>query len=85
MKQLIDCITEAKNPNYTLNEKDEKILFVILEYFIRDFERREDLIKFARKMKGYGTHNFSETQLGKFLVSTWEDVKGTKFDRDLPY
>ena len=33
MKQLIDCITEAKNPNYTLNEKDEKILFVILEYF----------------------------------------------------
>ena len=29
MKQLIDCITEAKNPNYTLNEKDEKILFVI--------------------------------------------------------
>lgn len=36
-------------------------------------------------MKGYGTHNFSETQLGKFLVSTWEDIKGTKFDRDLPY
>lgn len=29
MKQLIDCITKAKNPNYTLNEKDEKILFVI--------------------------------------------------------
>lgn len=54
MKQLLDCITEANNPNYTLNEKDEKILFVILEYFIRDFERREDLIKFARKMKGYG-------------------------------
>lgn len=85
MKQLLDCIIEAKNPNYTLNEKDEKILFVILEYFIRDFERREDLIKFVRKMKGYGTHNFSETQLGKFLVSTWEDIKGTKFDRDLPY
>ncbi len=29
MKQLLDCITEATNPNYTLNEKDEKILFVI--------------------------------------------------------
>lgn len=49
--------------------KRRKILFVILEYFIRDFERREDLIKFAPKMKGYGTHNFSETQLGKFLAS----------------
>lgn len=24
MKQLLDCITEAANPNYTLNEKDEK-------------------------------------------------------------
>lgn len=85
MKQLLDCITEAANLNYALNEKDEKVLFIILEYFIRDFERRDDLINFARKMEGYGTHNFSETQLGKFLVSTWESIKGTKFDRDLPY
>lgn len=66
-------------------KRTKKVLFVILEYFIRDFERREDLINFSHKMKGYGTHNFSETQLGKFLVSMWESIKGTKFDRDLPY
>ena len=85
MKSLLQTLINEQAPNYTLNEKDEKVLFVILEYFIRDFERRDDLINFARKMKGYGTHNFSETQLGKFLVSTWESIKGTKFDRDLPY
>ena len=87
MKTLISVLNETKSKfNYSISEKDENILYVILEYFIRNYEKGEDLMKFSKVIaKSKPDCKFTEDQLGKFLVNYWESITGTSFDRDLPY